>query len=310
MNPRRPLSFPLHLKQRAPHRIGATVRGLRAAIAVPRFKGYRVQKKIGEGRTSIVYLARDMERRTSVAIKVLRPEPAADPGRAEAFLREFAVPAVVHHPHVMRVCDRFLADGCPAVAMEFVGGGDLGQRIRKGLQPGAALALLRQAASALDALHREGFAHGDVKPANLLLRATGELVLADFGGARHIDAPVPRAITGLVVGTPRYAAPEQSRDGVAGTAADIYSLGVILHEMLCGKAPFPGNTVMEVFCQHLMAPIPRLPQDLVRFQPLLDAMLDKQPHTRLQDGGAVLQQIDLIQDATPAHPVPFSAVRK
>ena len=310
MNQRRPLSFPLHLKQRSPHRVGALARGVRAAIALPRFKGYRVQRKIGEGRTSIVYLARDMERRADVAIKVLRSGPAADPARAAAFLREFAVPAGVRHRHVMRVCDQFVADGCPAVAMEFVGGGDLGQRIREGLEPGAALALLRQAASALDALHSEGFTHGDVKPANLLLRATGELVLADFGGARRIDAAAPRAITGLVVGTPRYAAPEQSRDGVAGTAADIYSLGVVLHEMLCGKAPFPGDTVMEVFCQHLMAPIPRLPQELARFQPLLDAMLDKQPHTRLQDGSAVLRQTDLIQDAAPAHPDPFSAIRK
>ncbi|GAC1604684.1 MAG: hypothetical protein NVS3B2_10440 [Ramlibacter sp.] len=310
MNPRRPLSFPLHLKQRSLHRVRALARGQRAAIALPRFRGYRVQRKIGEGRMATVYLARNMERRTSVAIKVMRPASAAHDARAAAFLREFAVPVAVRSRNVMRVFDQFVVDGCPAVAMEYVGGGDLGGLIRGGLEPGAALALLRQAAAALDAMHSSGFAHGDVKPANLLLRANGELVLADFGVARRLDAPAPPARAGQVVGTPRYAAPEQSRDGVAGAAADVYSLGVVFHEMLCGKAPFPGDTVMEVFCQHLMAPIPRLPQEVCRFQPLLDAMLDKQAATRLQDGAAVLRQIDLIQDAAVAHPVPLSAIRK
>jgi serine/threonine protein kinase len=110
----------------------------------------------------------------------------------------------------------------------------------------------------------------------------------------------------VVVGTPRYAAPEQSQLGTVSPAADVYSLGVVFFEMLSGKAPFPGHTVLEVFSQHLMAPVPRLSAALGRFQPLVDAMLAKQASNRLPDGQAVLEQIDLLTDV-PVHPAPSGA---
>ena len=174
------------------------------------------------------------------------------------------------------------------------------------MTPEAAVSLLRQAALALQALHPRGFAHGDVKPANLMLRTNGELVLVDFGMACPLGLVAEPAPVGLVVGTPRYAAPEQSRLGTVSAPADVYSLGVVFFEMLCGKPPFPGHTVLEVFSQHMMAPVPRLAGALARFQPLVDTMLAKQPNSRLQDGHAVVQQIDLLTDA-PAHPAPAGA---
>ncbi len=278
----------------------------RRAGALPAIDGYRLLHRIGEGRLATVYLALDPADRR-VALKVLQRQPAGDDTRTAALVREFALASTIRSSHVVAVFDLLHGDGYSAIAMEYLGGGHLGERIAQGLAPEAALALLRQAALALDALHRNGFVHGDVKPANLLLRSAGELVIADFGLARRLDAVPAPLPAGVVVGTPRYAAPELARDGAATAAADVYSLGVVWHEMLCGKPPFPGETLMEVSCQHLMAPVPRLPVRLARFQPLLDRMLDKQPANRLQDGQAVLGQIDLLEDAAPPRPAPSGA---
>jgi serine/threonine protein kinase len=299
----RSFPFPRYLSHRHPCRAQAAARRRDSAIArLPRIPGYRVQRKLGEGRMATVYLARDMARGGLAVLKVLRREHAGSEVRSAAFSQEFTIPALVRNEHVIRVYDQFAGGGQAAIAMEYVGGGDLRQRIRTGLAADAALALLRQAAAALDALHRRRFVHRDVKPANLLLRSGGELVLADFGLARRLDAPHTPPPAGQVIGTPCYAAPEQSQGLAVGSAADVYSLGVVFYEMLCGKPPFPGDTVMEVYCQHLMAPVPRLPGELDRFQPLVDAMLAKQVQSRLQDGRAILRQIDLIQDAASLRP--------
>ena len=290
-------------RPRRPH-VGSR-RPVGAASSLPCVAGYHLVRKVGEGRLATVYLAQDIDG-AEVALKMLRPGHTGNPGRAAAFAREFGIPAAIHHRHVVRVFEQLAVGGDCAIAMEYLGGGHVGNRIARGLPPDATLALLRQAAMALDALHRHGFAHGDVKPANLMLRDNGELVLADFGTARPLDAVAATATPGMVLGTPRYAAPEQSQLGTVTAAADVYSLGVVCYEMLCGKPPFPGHTLLEVFSQHLMAPVPRLPGTLVRFQPLVDAMLAKQANSRLQDGAAVLKQIDLLPDA-PVHPAPAGA---
>lgn len=294
-----------HRRSRRGHAVGR-VAGCTVG-AWSSIEGYRVVRKVGEGRRATVYLAQDMAG-AEVALKVLRRESAgsAGPAAALALAREFAVPSALRSKHVLRVFELLHGDGYTAIAMEYLGGGHLGGLIARGLAPEATLALLRQAALALDALHRSGFAHGDVKPANLLLRSHDELVLADFGLARRLGAARSPSLPGLMVGTPRYAAPE-SQGGAVSTATDVYSLGVVCHEMLCGQPPFPGETVLEVSCQHLMAPVPRLPAGLERFQYLLDRMLDKQCRSRLHDGQAVLRQIDLIQDAAPLHPAPVGA---
>ena len=273
---------------------------------LPRVAGYHLLRKIGEGRLATVYLAQDIDG-AEVALKMLRQAHSGNEARAAAFAREFGIPAAIHNRHVVRVFEQLAVGGDSAISMEYLGGGHIGHRIARGLSPDEATALLRQAATGLDALHRRGFAHGDVKPANLMQRLNGELVLADFGMARPLDAPVAPAPAGLVTGTPRYAAPEQSRLGTITTVADVYSLGVVFFEMLCGKPPFPGHTLLEVFSQHLMAPVPRLPAALARFQPLVDGMLAKQVSSRLQDGQAVLREIDLPQDATLPHPAPAGA---
>jgi serine/threonine protein kinase len=266
----------------------------RCTPALPRIPGYQVRRRVGKGRMSTAYLAQDLRRGGDVVLKIPNAGHAGDPARRVSFAQEFAIPSLIGNEHVVRMFDQCVGcDGCSYLAMEYLEGGDVGGWIRRGLTAQEAVSLLRQAAVALSELHHRGFVHRDVKPANLLLRSSGDLVLADFGLACRIGAmDIPSH--GTVVGTPCYAAPEQMQGAAAGPAADVYSLGIVFYEMLCGAPPFTGSTAMELQCQHLMAAVPGLPPGLARFQPSIDAMLEKDPHRRLSDGAAVLRQIDLI----------------
>jgi serine/threonine-protein kinase PpkA len=266
----------------------------RAAGALPRIPGYKVQRRVGQGRMSTAYLARDLRHDGEVVLKILNAGHAGDLVRHASFGQEFAIPQLIRNKHVIRVFDQSMASEYSYISMEYVEGGDLGGWIRRGLAAREALSLLRQAVVAVSQLHDGGFVHCDVKPANLLLRSCGELVLADFGLACRVGA-TSVASQGTVIGTPCYAAPEQTQGAAAQPAADVYSLGVVLYEMLCGVPPFTGPSAMELQCQHLMAAVPALPPELARFQPLVDAMLEKEAHLRLADGAAVLHQIDLIE---------------
>ena len=268
--------------------------GERAAWALPRVPGYKLQRCVGRGRMSTAYLAKDLRRDAEVVLKILNAGHAGDAVRLASFAREFAIPLRIRNKHVIRVFDQCIGSEC-YMSMEYLDGGDVGGWIRRGLTAGEAVSLLRQAAVAVSELHHGGFVHGDVKPANLLLRSSRELVLADFGLARRVGA-ASLAPQGTVIGTPCYAAPEQTEGAAAQPGADVYSLGVVFYEMLCGTPPFTGATAMELQCQHLMAAIPRLPLELARFQPLIDGMLQKEAHRRLPDGAAVLHRIDLIKN--------------
>jgi len=266
----------------------------RAAGALPRIPGYKLERRVGQGRMSTAYLAQDLRRGGEVVLKILNAGHAGDPARHASFAQEFAIPLLISNKHVIRVFDQSIRRQRSYLAMEYLDGGDLGGWIRRGLTAREAVSLLRQAAVALSELHQRGFVHCDVKPANLLLRCGRDLVLADFGQACRAgsSSPAPR---GTVIGTPCYAAPEQSAGAAAEPAADVYSLGVVFFEMLCGAPPFNGPTAMELQCQHLMAPIPGLPVELAQFQPLVDAMMEKEVQRRLADGTAVLHQIALLE---------------
>jgi serine/threonine protein kinase len=178
--------------------------------------------------------------------------------------------------------------------MEYLGGGSLRHRMQRGVTPDMAFALLRQAAAGLAQVHRCGFVHRDVKPENILMRGTGQLALADFGVAAargDADAPVP---IGRLIGTASYTAPEQAQGEPPEAAADVYSLGIVFYEMLRGRRPFSGSTVLEALAQHLVAPVPRLPPALAGYQLLIDRMLEKNRQRRLPDAGALLQETEAL----------------
>jgi serine/threonine-protein kinase PpkA len=247
---------------------------------LPQVPGYRVLRQVGAGRRCVAWLAEDTARAREVVLKVL-------PGDAGVLRHEYEIGTHVAGEHIVRVFEHGHAAAGAYLAMEFVPGGSLAQRLLSGVTADEALCLLRQAAEALACLHRHKLVHRDVKPQNFLLRADGALVLADLGlVARSGDQPA--TAQGALFGTPRYVAPEQSQGAAADPAADVYSLGVLLHEMLCGAPPFAGETLMEVLSQHMVATAPRLPLALAALQPLVDRMLAKEAQCRLPDADAVL----------------------
>jgi serine/threonine protein kinase len=181
-----------------------------------------------------------------VAVKMLTPAAAANPGTLARFRRELAAGLTVRHPHLVRVRDGSI-DGQTYLVMDFVGGDTLARRLdRRGrVAPGVALGIARQLAEALAALHTAGLVHGDVKPANVVLPAAGRAVLVDLGFAHR-----PGEID-FVLGTPNYLAPELCRAPAADTtAADIFALGVTLFEALTGRLPFAGGSRSGAMVAH------------------------------------------------------------
>jgi serine/threonine-protein kinase PpkA len=258
---------------------------------LPSIDGYRVSRLIAEGRVARIYLAGDHRRGGQVALKVLKASCADSAAIRKRFAAECAVLSSIRHEHVVRAIEHSAGGDPGYVAMEYLQGGTLRDRMRAGLGEEQAVSLLRQAAGALAAAHRRAIVHRDVKPENFLMRACDVLVLTDFGVAAGPGNTAWSAAPGGLVGTPSYASPEQAQGEPSTAAADVYSLGVMFYEMLCGRRPFAGRTALEILSQHLVAQVPALPGELARYQPLIDLMLEKRPKFRLPDGDAVLREI-------------------
>jgi serine/threonine protein kinase len=245
---------------------------------------YRIERVLGRGRHATLWLAMDMERGERTALKI---------AARGCLRREFDALQAVEDERIVKAHDcGVLPDGRPYLAMEHVRGGDLADAR---LPEGGIADALHEAALALAAVHRRGLVHRDVKPAHLLLRADNSVALCDFGSACHAGAREDRAAPS-VVGTPRYAAPEQMEGASPSPAADVYSLGICAFELLAGKPPFGGETLTELFSQHLCAPVPHLPADAAHWQPLVDTLLAKNPAKRPADGAAVLAQLATLRE--------------
>jgi serine/threonine protein kinase/tetratricopeptide (TPR) repeat protein len=216
---------------------------------------YRLQRELGQGGMARVFLAHDLKYERAVAVKVLRPELAAEVGPAR-FLREIQIAARLHHPHILPLYDSDQTDGLVYYVMPYIEGETLRHRLarERQLPVGDALRIAREVADALSYAHSCNVVHRDIKPANILLDA-GHALVADFGIARAMGAG--ESSTGHIVGTPTYMSPEQVEglehlDG----RSDIYSLGGVLFEMLVGEPPFRGSTVMAVIANRLSGPVP------------------------------------------------------
>lgn len=257
-------------------------------------KGYRVLKKIGEGGMSNVFLAEREADGATVALKILNARPSDDKQLLQRFIQEAALISDIDHPNVVKIYDKGFTEDYAYIAMEYFTGGSLKDVIAGGLTPRQALSLLAQAAAALAEIHRLGIVHRDVKPANMMLRADGTMVLADFGIAKRSEGAMERTVHGEFFGTPYYISPEQANGKPASARSDIYSLGIIFYELLLNQRPYQGDSIVELITQHVHAPIPRLPQVLDDYQMLLDAMMAKDPEERLQSADDVLVAIDRV----------------
>lgn len=249
--------------------------------------GYRVMRTLGRGGMATVYLAEQQSVQREVALKVMSSMLLGDEQFGERFLREARIAAKLGHPHVVQIYDVGVSGDHHYIAMEYVPGGPVMGRSGRPRPVGFALRVASQIASALDYAGTRGIVHRDIKPDNILLRADGTAVLTDFGIARASDAS-RMTRTGAIIGTPHYMSPEQARGLPLDGRADIYSLGVVLYEMLVGHVPYRADDSVAVGIMHITAALPQLPEELSTLQPILDRMLAKDPAQRYQRGNEVL----------------------
>jgi FixJ family two-component response regulator len=258
-------------------------------------RGHRFVRELAIGGTSSVYLAESERAGEMVVLKVLRDSPVAGDEHTQftRFMQEYELISKVRHPNVVRIFDLGIADDHAYLAMEYFARGDLRTPIASGLDGSEALAYLAQMAAALQVVHAVGVLHRDLKPGNIMLRADGTVALIDFGLAKQVrmDAPEITA-TGEIFGTPYYMSPEQGHGSPLDERSDLYSLGVIFHEMLTRRKPYVAQTPMAVIYMHANAPIPLLPEELRKYQPLLNKLLAKDPVHRLASASALLAKIE------------------
>ena len=256
--------------------------------------GYQIMRTLGRGGMATVYLAEQESMQREIALKVMSTTLLGDERFSERFLREARIAARLRHPNVVQVHDVGASGEQHYMAMEFLPGGPVIKPQAPPRPPDFALRVIRQIASALDYAGQQGIVHRDIKPDNILLREDGNAVLTDFGIARAADTSRMTG-TGLIIGTPNYMSPEQARGHALDGRSDLYSLGIVLYEMLTGHVPYQATDSIAVGVMHLTAEIPRLPSQYEGIQPLLEGLLAKDPSQRFQTGGQVVTAIDSLQ---------------
>src|SRR4051812_18163641 len=258
---------------------------------------YELLEVVGTGGMSSVYRALDTLLERHVALKVLHPHYGDDAEYVERFRREARSVAQLSHPNIVTVIDRGESDGSQYIVFEFVDGESLKQLVdRSGPLPARrAIELGLQMAEALAFAHQHGLVHRDVKPQNVLINGDGEAKVTDFGIARSLDVEHGVTQTGTVLGTSNYLSPEQARGQAVTPATDVYSLGVVLFEVLTGEVPFPGENFVAVAMKHINEPPPSLlekrPDVPVRLVYAIERALAKDPADRFPSMEALAAEL-------------------
>ena len=253
---------------------------------------YRILALLGRGGMADVYRAEDERLGREVALKAVPPEFARDPERIERFQREVRAAAGLDHPGIVTVYEFGQGEGQHFYTMALMRGGDLKAHIRahpEGLAPDEARRVASAVAQALNYAHRRGFVHRDVKPENILFDEEGRPQLTDFGIARAMESGTRMTATGMSIGSPHYMSPEQAQGLQVDGRSDLYSLGVVLYEMLTGRLPFEAGNTLAVAYAHVNHPVPELPVALGQWQPVLDRLLAKSPEDRYGSAGELAQ---------------------
>jgi serine/threonine protein kinase len=275
----------------------------RAFAVRPAIPGYEIQEELGRGGMGIVYKARQIRLNRIVALKTILAGDLANPEDSQRFVAEAEAIARLDHPHIVQIHAFAEHDGRPYFEMEFLPGGSLADRLHGDLWPVSdAAKLVETLARAIHEVHRLGIVHRDLKPANVLLAADGTPKIADFGLAKWQATDLTLTRTRSIVGSPTYMAPEQAsgRNALVGPAADVYSLGAMLYEVLTGRPPFRADTVLETLEQVRFAePVapdrlrPKLPRDLVT---ICLKCLEKNPLKRFQSALALAEELSRFQE--------------
>ncbi len=258
---------------------------------------YKILRVLGQGGMGSVYQARDQELDRVIALKVIRPELASNPGILQRFKQELILSRNVTHKNVVRIYDMGEAGGTKFITMEYVDGEDLRgllSRIGK-LTPSEAVDVIQQIGRALEAAHAEGVIHRDLKPQNVMRDPQGRVVVMDFGLARSLEAP-GMTQTGALVGTLEYMSPEQAMGSELDQRSDIFALGLIFFELLAGKVPYKADTAIASLMrrtQERAIPVCDLDNSVPKsLSAIVSRCLERDRNDRFQNARELLQQLD------------------
>ncbi len=271
---------------------------------LPNIVGFDIMGIAGRGGNGAVYRAMDTALKRIVAVKQLDKSWSSDSLRSRQLLREAEAAAALVHPNIVQVFQIGELAGSPFLVMEFVDGGSLAERLKLGqVTVNEAVDLCCQIADAVHYAHTQNIIHRDLKPGNILLDSRQQARVCDFGLARRLGTEETMHVTGDVVGTPAYMPPEQARGEHVDARADVYALGAILYEMLCGRPPFQAATPWEILHQVLTGDIiplrhfnSRLPEDLIT---ICEHCLEKDRSFRYSSAEEVLQELDRFRNGLP-----------
>jgi serine/threonine protein kinase len=262
-------------------------------------RGYRCIRKLAAGPVTDLYVAESERAGALVALKVARDRPDETRPTLDVFrrfLQEYEIAQRISSPAVVRLHDLGVSDEHAWLVMEYFARGDLRRRMRAALAPREALGLAVAIARALATIHALGVLHRDLKPGNIMLRGDGSIALIDFGLSKDVALALDVTDTGTIFGTPHYMSPEQGHAEALDERSDLYSLGVILFEMLTGEKPYHADNPMAIVYKHRNEPMPRLPEPFAAVQPLLERLLAKAPAGRfasaLEAGEALKGMLD------------------
>lgn len=262
---------------------------------IPQIPGYRIERILGQGGMATVYLGVQEKLEREVAIKILEPEMFKDLQYLQRFLNEARTASQLNHPNIITIHDVGQVDNHCFIVMERLHE-SLVERVKFKpdcrLTPLEAFKIIRQVAVALEFAHREGVIHRDIKPDNILFRKDGAPVLADFGIARALDSSARLTTTGMIIGTPHYMSPEQCKGEPIDGLSDIYSLGIVLYEILTGDVPYRADSAAGVLLKHVQAPVPMLPLELSRYQTIITRVMAKDKRERVQNAAELIRLLD------------------
>src|SRR5882724_236328 len=259
----------------------------------PRIAGYHLVKTIAESAAAAVYLARNDDLAQPVALKVqtLKGRGEVTEADRQRFVRECQILSALNHRSIADVLDFGITDDYSYLALEYFPCGSLRDRLKNPVSEADAVNYARQIGEALQVLHAAHVVHRDLKPSNLMLTDDNRVILIDFGSACMQLAASDLSRSDMCTGTPYYVCPEQIDNRDPDSRSDLYSLGVVLYEMLVGTLPYTGNNLAEIFAGHRSAPVPRLPQRVLRYQPIIDRLLAKEPNDRYPSAALFLDDL-------------------
>jgi hypothetical protein len=242
--------------------------------------GFTPIKPLGSGATANVCLCERPDKE-QVVLKVLKSEGSGDSDLLSRFVQEYFAASSIDSPYVAKVFEHGVTDSHAYIVLEYFSAGDLRARMARD-RPSVeeAFIIIGSMLSALVSVHAGGIIHRDLTPANVMFRDDGTIALVDFGSARRDADPVAKTLAGVVIGTPYYLSPEQALGGTADERSDLYSVGVMLYELLTGQRMYAAASLVALFEMHKTAPIPKLPENLARHQRFLERLVSKKPDER------------------------------